>query len=149
MPSDIYGQPSNRYEMFLPIMFAETRLKSQYAGGFKLHITVAAEQAEPLARVILPALERIHHKVVLPGGHYARLNEGNERGKFITIYPGPAAPSQHVLDAIDPLLLQLRSQGIRPGPVPTTRQSNHAEAEIRIGHSGLVRTYWAENYRTT
>jgi hypothetical protein len=149
MPSDLYGLPADRYEIFMPIMFAETRLKSQYPGGFKLHITVATDHADPLARAILPILQRTHHKVVLPGGHYARLNEGDERGKFITIYPGPAAPSQNVIDAIDPILLQLRSQGIRPGPVPTTRQSNHAEAEIRIGQSGLIRTYWADSYRST
>ncbi|HJQ59331.1 MAG TPA: hypothetical protein VJ890_20665 [Vineibacter sp.] len=145
----IYGQPDALYEVFMPIMFAETIRKGPHGGGFKLHVTVATDHADPLARAILPLLRDTHHKVVLPGDYYGRLNNGNERGKFITIYAGPAAPSQQVVNVIDPVLLQLRAQGILPGPVPTTRQSNHREDEIRIGQSGMIRTYWADDYRTT
>ncbi|MCW5747622.1 MAG: hypothetical protein KIT36_15655 [Alphaproteobacteria bacterium] len=145
----LYGQPSDEYELFMP--FAETCLKSQHEGGFKLHVTVATEHADPLARVILPTLRLLHthHKVVLPGEFYARLNGGDQRGKFITIYAGPAMPAQRVVDTIDPVLLRLRAEGLRPGPVPTTRQSHHTEGELRIGRSGMIRTYWADNYRTS
>ena len=118
-------------------------------GGFKLHVTVDTERADRLARVILPTLQmlHVHHKVVLPG-RYTQHQQQQSRG-FITVYPGAAAWAQRVVDTIDPVLLRLRSQGVRPGPAPTTRQSRHTEAEIRIGQSGMIRTYWADNYTTT
>jgi hypothetical protein len=149
--SDIYGQPSDEYEMFMPIFFAETRIKSGQVGGFKLHVTVDVADADRLARVVLPTLRllHVHHKVVLPGEFYRTMNRGDERGKFITIYPGGAASSQRIVDAIDPVLLRLRSQGVRPGPIPTTRQSRHKEAEIQIGRSGMIWSYWADNYKTS
>ena len=145
----IYGQPERDYELFMP--FAETRLKCGQIGGFKLHVTVDTDDADRLARVILPELRllRVHHKVVLAGGFYRQMNNGDQRGKFITVYAGAAASAQRVVDAIDPALLRLRSQGVRPGPAPTTRQSGHAETEIRIGESGMVHTYWADNYKTS
>ena len=135
----IYGQPEREYELFMP--FAETRLKCGQIGGFKLHVTVDTDDADRLARVILPELRRmrVHHKVVLTGGFYHQMNNGDQRRKFITA--GAAALAQRVVDAIDPALLRLRSQGVRPGPAPTTRQSGHTETEIRIGESGMVHTY--------
>jgi hypothetical protein len=146
---DLYGQPNDEYEVFIP--FAETKLKCGQVGGFKLHVTVDTDHADRLARVILPTLRllHVHHKVVLPGEFYRNINYSDQRGKFITVYPGAAASAQRVVDTIDPVLLRLRSQGVRPGPAPTTRQSRHTEAEIRIGQSGMIRTYWADNYTTT
>lgn len=145
----LYGQPSNEYEVFIP--FAETILKCAQQGGFKLHVSVATDNADSLARVILPTLRllHVHHKVVLPGMFYRNMNNGDQRGKFITVYAGMAAAAQRVVDVIDPVLCRLIAEGIRPGPVPTTRQSNHREAEIRVGRSGMISTYYADNYRTT
>jgi hypothetical protein len=147
--SYIYGQPAEEYELFIP--FAETRLKCGQLGGFKLHVTVDTDHADRLARVILPTLRilHVHHKVVLPGEFYRQMNNGDQRGKFITVYAGANASAQRVVDTIDPVLLRLCSQGVRPGPAPTTRQSHHTETEIRIGQSGMIHTYWADNYRTT
>lgn len=145
----LYGQPSDEYEVFMP--FAETLLKCAQPGGYKLHVSVEVEHADPLARGILPTLRllHVHHKVVLPGMFYRNMSNGDQRGKFITVYPGVAAAAQQVVDAIDPILCRLIADGIRPGPVPTTRQSQHRESEIRVGRSGMISTYYAENYRTT
>jgi len=144
---DLYGQPSDEYEVFMP--FAETLLKCGQVGGFKLHVSVDPDHADRLARVILATLRllHVHHKVVLPGLFYRNMNNGDQRGKFITVYSGASA--QRVVDTIDPVLLRLRSQGVRPGPAPTTRQSRHTEAEIRVGQSGMIYTYFADSYRTT
>ena len=84
---------------------------------------------------------------MLPGEFYRNMNSDDQRGKFITIYAGGAAPAQRIVDAMDPALWRLRSQGVRPGPTPTARLSRHREAEIRVGQSGVIWTYWADNYK--
>lgn len=115
--------------------------------GYKLHISVLAEDAEIVARSVLPVLRRLRiaHKVVRNLERYRMQLTTKQQGKFITIYTKDSAQAQQVLNAINPELLQLRQfGGIRPGPAPTTRESGHAETEIPVGGSGLVWTRWYE-----
>jgi len=141
-----WGQPVGEY-IFMPGTVFEFSLTIPLAqkGGFKLHVSVHPEDADPLARLALPTLRllHVHHKVVRNRELYERMNRGAQRGKFITIYPGPAAKAQAVVDALEPGIAR---HGFRPGPPPTTRQSRHTTYEIRIGRSGLISCYWCEDY---
>jgi hypothetical protein len=137
-----WGQPTGEYLPTPRTPFDETvTIPLTDLVGFKLHISAHPDDADVLARVVLPTLRvlHVHHKVVRSEAAYVRLNVGSQRGKFITIYPGPARSAQRVLDTLDPTLV---ARGFRPGPVPTTRQSGHREHEIRVGDSGLVSCYW-------
>ena len=139
-----YGQPPGEYRwMFQTPFYESVTIPLRINTGFKLHISVHEEDADALARVALPTLRllSVHHKVVKDLAEYRALNSGLQRGKFITIYPGPAQPSQRVVDRLDVTLARFRR-----GPAPTTRQSRHREAEIRIGRSGLFSAYWCEDY---
>jgi hypothetical protein len=74
---------------------------------------------------------------------YIRFCQGDQAGKFITIYTRGAADGQVVLDAIDPELLDLhRYGGVLRGAIPTTRESNHGEYELPVGRSGFIFTRW-------
>lgn len=115
--------------------------------GYKMHISARPEDAEIVARSVLPVLRRLRvaHKVVRNLDRYRQQIASSQRGKFITIYTQNAPHAQQVLNAINPELQQLRDfGGIRPGPSPTTRESGHRETEIPIGGSGLVWTRWYE-----
>ncbi|TXL72016.1 hypothetical protein FHP25_27680 [Vineibacter terrae] len=145
---DLYGQPDDEYDIYRDFTFAETKLKTEHISGFKLHVTVATGQHDQLARGILPTLRALHthHKVVLPF-RYATFNTGVQAGKFITVYAGPEEPAQDIVDAIDPVLVALRNQGINPGPVPMARPSNHTEMELPIGRSGMIRWLWLQDLK--
>jgi hypothetical protein len=142
----LYGQPDNEYEVFMP--FAETVLKTPHQSGWKLHVTVSTEHHEQLARVALPTLRLLHthHKVVLPH-FYAGFNAGPQAGKFITVYAGPEPAALRIVDTLDPVLSRLRHGGVRPGPVPMNRQSNHTQPEEAAGASGVIYRLWLNNLR--
>ncbi|MDG4550202.1 MAG: hypothetical protein P9F19_12320 [Candidatus Contendobacter sp.] len=113
--------------------------------GYKIHVSARLEDAEIVARAVLPVLRRLRvaHKVVRDLDRYRRQIATSQRGKFITVYTQDASHAQRVLSAINPELQQLRDfGGIQPGPSPTTRESGHREAEIPVGGSGLVWTRW-------
>ena len=115
--------------------------------GFKFHVSVLPEDAEIVARSVLPTLRRLRiaHKVVRNLERYRMQFTTKQKGKFITIYTKDAAQAQQVLSAITPELIELRQfGGIRPGPAPTTRESSHAETEILVGGGGFVWTRWYE-----
>ena len=115
--------------------------------GYKIHISARAEDAEIVARSVLPRLRqlRVAHKVVRNLDRYRQQLAGPQRGKFITIYTKDAPHAQQVLNAINPELQQLRQfGGIQPGPSPTTRESHHQNTEIPVGGSGLIWTRWYE-----
>jgi len=139
-----WGQPPGEYRwMFQTIFFESATIPLLANTGFKLHISVHEDDADALARVALPTLRllRVHHKVVRDLETYRGMNTRNQRGKFITIYPGAARPSQRVVDALDSTVGRFRR-----GPSPSTRQSGHREYEIRVGQSGLFSTYWCQDY---
>jgi RHS repeat-associated protein len=111
--------------------------------GFKIHISSAVDNADIVARSVLPKLREmdVPHKVAPTTERYARL--GDQQGKLITIYAKDAAEAQRIMNAIDPELKDLRDYGgVEPGPLPTTRQSGHKESEIRVGKSGMASTHW-------
>ena len=113
--------------------------------GYKIHVSARAEDAEIVARSVLPVLRRLRvaHKVVRNLDRYRQQLASPQRGKFITIYTQDTPHAQQVLNAINPELQQLRQfGGIQPGPTPTTRESHHQTPEISIGGSGLVWTRW-------
>lgn len=113
---------------------------------WKIHVSVQPNDAVVVARSVLPKLRnlKVAHKVVNNRTAYLRLHQGDQRGKFITIYIADHNRAQKVLDRIDPELYVLRKSGlVRPGPVPHTRESNHKEPEIRVGKSGMVFTRWS------
>ncbi len=117
------------------------------ARGFKFHVAPQPQDAEIVARSVLPKLRevRVFHKVVRNLNKYLEQWQTEQKGKFITIYTSGAAQGQQVIDAIDPELYSLRKLGgIQRGYPPSTRESDHKERELRIGRSGLIFTRWFE-----
>lgn len=115
--------------------------------GFKFHVAPQPQDAEIVARSVLPKLRgvRVFHKVVRNLNKYLEQWQTEQKGKFITIYTNGSAQGQQVIDAIDPELYSLRKLNcIQRGYPPTTRESDHKERELRIGRSGLVFTRWFE-----
>ena len=143
-----WGQPTGEYIPTYGTIFDESlTIPLAYPSGFKLHVSVDPTDADALARLVLPTLRllHVHHKVVRSLSLYEQMNRGPQRGKFITIYPGPAEPAQRVVDMLDPTLV---GSGFRHGPAPTTRQSDHTTYEIRVGNSGMISCYWCTDYAT-
>jgi hypothetical protein len=143
----LYGQPDEEYEVFLP-WFAETYIKTPHQAGYKLHVTVTTQHHLRLAGVILPTLRLLHthHKVVLPG-QYPVFNQTPQGGKFITVYAGPEAAAQRIIETIDPALARLRRGGVEPGPWPMNRQAAHGTPEDPVGTSGMISCLWLNNLK--
>jgi hypothetical protein len=154
----VYGQPAGPRDYAIidsPIMaywmpvlhVAGGVVHHPHAGGYKLHVSVDPDDAERVARVALPLLQslRVSHKVVYPLSAYGTLNACAQRGKFITIYPGP---TQHgfalVADALDACLIDMNA---RPGPLVLDRQAAFACAEQSYGQSGLLSFAIVASYR--
>lgn len=113
--------------------------------GYKLHVSPLPDDAEAVAQCVLHRLRacRCPHKVVRDHKRYCDFNADSDQcGKFITIYTPTPYAGNTVLRLIDPPLLRLVQMGvIHRTPfsmIPTTRASNHQEAEHAISQSGLV-----------
>jgi hypothetical protein len=118
-----------------------------FAGGYKVHVSVAIEDAERVAEHVLPILQemKVPHKVVYPLSRYASMNAGEQKGKFITIYVGPLMYSFLALvNRLGPLLVEMDAT---PGPQAMNRISAHLQPEQRIGLSGLLTYVVVANYR--
>ena len=156
----IYGQDPGEYKaaaeedksgpipVWLPkTIFMEWNHRLLYPNGWKLHISVHPDDAEQLARIALPMLQfmQAHHKVIAPWIDYEQFNNRSEqRGKFITIYPGPSVPMrQKLLDWLEP---KFKASRFKPGPVPGDRDRLHTIPEQPIGTSGLFFYRWAPDY---
>jgi hypothetical protein len=115
-------------------------------GGYKVHLSVALEDAERVAQRVLPILHEMNvpHKVVYSLGRYATMNKGNQRGKFITIFVGPLFYSFLALvKLLDRVLEEMQAA---PGPQAMDRTSAHLQAEQRIGNSGLLTYVIVDEY---
>jgi hypothetical protein len=155
---EVYGQPtgSNGYDIidspiflyWMPaVKFERGAVKHPWPSGYKVHVSPAPDDAERVARALLPKLQakKLDHKVVYPLDAYRRMNETEQRGKFITVYPGPVLHAfTDLINAIDPLLAEMKA---KPGPLPLDRQSGYARAERRTGVSGLVSYVTTHSYR--
>lgn len=118
-------------------------------GGWKMHITARTEQAEIVARIVLPILRELDvpHKVVANLENYRRMNEGDQKGKFITIYNRGQAEAETVLEAVDEQMMIYREfGGLEPGPRPMSREGGHRESELPIGDSGFIWVLYRVDY---
>ena len=118
-----------------------------HPGGYKLHVSVDPDDAERVAHFALPLLQslRVSHKVVYPLSAYGTMNACAQRGKFITIYPGPAQNNfALVADALDASLIDMNA---RPGPRVLDRQAAYSCVEQRYGQSGLLSYVVVASYR--
>jgi hypothetical protein len=130
-------------------IFMEWQTRGVQGGGWKLHISAQPEQAEIVARIALPILRGIGvpHKVVVTLEDYERFNRTNQAGKFITIYSRSTQEAQQVLEAVDTELEMYREfGGLRPGPLPTSRDAGHKETEIPLSGSGFFSVLFREDY---
>ena len=155
---EIYGQPvSNEgyniidsliFLYWMPVLTVVGDVVTHpYNNGYKVHVSVDAGDAERVARRLLPELQSLDldHKVVYPLSEYIAMNAGEQRGKFITIYPGPIMEGfTRLIGALDPIL---EGMSARPGPQPMDRQSGHSQVERRIGRSGLLFYIVSRSYR--
>jgi hypothetical protein len=154
----VYGQPTGPrgYDIidspimlyWMPVLRVVGRVVHHpYPGGYKLHVSVDPDDADRVARAVLPQLQsmRVSHKVVYPLGAYGTMNAGEQRGKFITIYAGPM--QQGFAMVADTLDVSLLSMSARPGPQALDRQCGHAQAEQSYGRSGLLSFVIVASYR--
>jgi hypothetical protein len=137
-PLDLGYGPSNAYREWFVV-------PTPPRGGWKIHLSCRAEDAETIAQFVLSILRgmRVKHKVCHNLTTYRRQLSGKQRGKFITIYTDSHKQAQRVVDEIDPKLL-----GLRPGPVPFARdiKGRHTGPEIRVGKSGMLYTRYVDSY---
>ena len=144
-----FGPPELGYTSDRVFMEWQTRTLSRGSGGWKMHVSARPEQAEIVARIALPILRRLQvpHKVVATLADYQRFNRGAQAGKFITIYTRGRAEADNVLKQLDAELSTYRQfGGLCPGPLPTSREAGHQEAEIPIGGSGFISVLFRDDY---
>jgi hypothetical protein len=107
--------------------------------GYKIHVSVQAEDAEIVARHVLRKLRqrRIPHKVVRDLPRYMQQLGSEQRGKFITMYLPGGAPPDDLVASIDADFVWL---GVRPGPWPTAPTAGTASRtpEERVGETGFL-----------
>ena len=77
-------------------VFMEWNTRGLEGGGWKLHVSARPDQAEIIARIVLPILRRltVPHKVVATLEEYERFNRTRQAGKFITIYTRSTADAR-------------------------------------------------------
>ena len=155
---DLYGQPTGPagydiidspiFACWMPVLaVVGDEVRHPFEGGYKLHLSVDPEDAERVAQHVLPVLQdlRVDHKVVFPVTAYVAMNEGEQRGKFITVYPGPGfATFTSLVGTVDRLLMAIAA---KPGPRPLRRLAGNAMPETAVGKSGLLYGVIVESYR--
>src|ERR1700752_4957578 len=130
-------------------IFMEWNPRGVQGGGWKLHIAARPEQAEIVARIALPILRRLEvpHKVVATLADYQRFNRTRQAGKFITIYTRSTDEARKAIEAVEAELgMYSEYGGLRPGPLPTSRDAGHKETEIRLSGSGFLSVLFREDY---
>ncbi|HUG61416.1 MAG TPA: hypothetical protein VMP03_06205 [Methylomirabilota bacterium] len=105
----------------------------------KYHVSSDISCAAGVAAVALPILRELglYHKVVRMPADYARMQTGNQAGKFITIY----APLNIQHDALVSRLGDALSgtPGLRPSPtIPRSRRYRHVFAEQPLDRGMFV-----------
>jgi hypothetical protein len=155
---DLYGQPTGPagydvidspiFACWMPVLrVVGEEVRHPFEGGYKLHLSVVPDEAGRVARQVLPVLQdlRMDHKVVYPVSTYVAMNAGDQRGKFITVYPGPGFASfTSLVGTVDRLLIAIAAT---PGPRPSRRLAGNALPETAVGKSGLLYGVIVESYR--
>jgi hypothetical protein len=134
------------FHHWVPGAVAYERMKTLFPGGYKLHLSADQMEAERVADAVLPLLRdlNVYHKIIPGPERYAQMNTGRQRGKFITIYSGPAMETfTRVVNTLDPILSQRR---FLAGPRPLVRLAAEPTEETRIGRSGLLTYLTLSNF---
>jgi hypothetical protein len=156
---EIYGQKLSRtdgYDMidspiflyWMRVLRLEgKRVTHPFVGGYKVHVSVAPADADRVARAILPKLQtrRLSHKVIFPLAAYENVNEGKQKGKFITIYAGPVLHG--FADLVGELDAALVAMKATPGPRSMDRLSGYSRPEQRVGLAGMLSYITTDDYR--
>jgi hypothetical protein len=134
MPEDIRYFPSNGQYWSVP-----GTIYAQYVGECpnpcrKYHISSALSGAETVASIVLPFLasREIFHKVVQSKSFLAKQTDGNQVGKFITIYMNANVSHRNaVIEELASRLSAARLNGnIQPCPrLPRSRAYSHVFIE--------------------
>jgi hypothetical protein len=130
-------------------VFMEWNTRGLEGGGWKLHVSARPDQAEIIARIVLPILRRltVPHKVVATLEEYERFNRTRQAGKFITIYTRSTEEARQTIEALDVELEMYREfGGLVPGPLPTSRDADHKETEIPLSGSGFISLLFRDDY---
>lgn len=96
----------------------------------KYHVSSALGCAGGVAAAVLPVLRdmRLNHKVVRRRSGYARMQAGDQAGKFITIYAALNIDHEGLVAAIDGAVAG--HPELAPSPtVPRSRRHHHVFAE--------------------
>ena len=144
---DIIDSPIFLYWMPVVKILPGGQIQHPFVGGIKIHVSADPADADRIAGALLPLLQarKVSHKVVYPLEEYERMNTGPQRGKFITVYPGPVPHSvSDLLVAMDTMLEAMKA---RPGLQPLDRQAGHQRPEPRFGRSGLITAVNVADYR--
>lgn len=74
--------------------------------GFKLHVSATGDNAAEIAGIVLPVLREmgVNHKFARTPEVYVAIATGNQRGKFITIFPDSDQQAAEIAKRIDSLL---------------------------------------------
>lgn len=74
--------------------------------GFKLHVSATGDNAAEIAGIVLPVLREmgVNHKFARTTEIYLAIATGNQRGKFITIFPDSDQQAAEIANRIDSLL---------------------------------------------
>ncbi len=153
----LYGQPTGAsgYDLVGGITFAAwmpvlkvdgDRVTHPWSSGYKVHVSVDPLHASRLAQTVLPQLQamRVDHKIYASVSRYHQAINGLQRGKFITIYPGPVLEGfTNLVNRLDPVLANSKA---KRGPCPLDRSKSHSVEEQAIGASGLLSYTVVENY---
>jgi hypothetical protein len=163
----LYGQPTGEqgynptfddrghptaFSMWMPAVKAKPNGKVEFpfpgTGGYKVHLSVAFEDADRVARKVLPILQemKVPHKVVRSLDRYQEMDSGEHKGKFITIFVGPFLDSFFaLLKRLEPVLEEMKA---KRGAIAMVRKGGHCEAEQRARNSPLLTQVFVDDYDT-
>ncbi len=109
----------------------------------KYHISADIPSAKMVADAVLPfAVEQeVFHKVVMTESLLRRQMEGDQAGKFITLYMhSQVEPRNPTIQEIARILGELKAEhGIRPSPnVPKSRRYEHLFMELGLDQNMFI-----------
>lgn len=109
----------------------------------KYHISTDVGSAKMIADAVLPMLKvhRVYNKVVKNEELLRSQSEGNQAGKFITLYMKSSVPQRNnvIAEIAEKLDSLKRNQGARPNPsVPRSRKFHHIFIEQPLDENMFI-----------